>query len=93
MIRLIRFSLAFVLIGFSLKAAAYQVHIEGSLLSFNAKTVKLKQENGKEILVPRSLVPHIDGYIPGKAWLRVAVPVSQLLDANPDKAKALKLKK
>lgn len=66
----------------TLPASAYDVHVEGVLVGFDQKRIQLRQENGRDIYIPRSSFGSLDGYVTGKANLKVAVKVKELLAAN-----------
>lgn len=75
--------LVFILVAaLNTPAWGYDVQIEGILVSYDQKRIKLRQENGKDIYIPRSSIGSLDGYVTGKATLKTSVRVKDILAAN-----------
>lgn len=68
--------------AFVTPALAYDVQIEGVLISYDQKRIKLRQENGKNVYIPRSSFGSLDGYVTGKATLKTPVKVKDILAIN-----------
>lgn len=69
--------------GWPAHAQSYSVIIQGKVLSYDASTVTIEQDQGLKLMVPRSQVPAKQDLISGQSYLTVFVSPLDLMKLNP----------